>query len=113
MAEEKKSKTAPAETASAETASAETAGPIPGSEEWLQEKVQVELFRDDGKYTDDVFVGVNGKTFQIKRGVPVMVPRYVAEVLKNSQQQRKQAAMNTDKLQADFERSSKERGINI
>lgn len=110
MAEEKKSKTAPAP---AETAPAETTGPEPGSEEWLQEKVEVELFRDDGKYTEDVFVGVNGKTFQIKRGVPVMVPRYVAEVLKNSEQQRKQAAMNTDKLQADFERSSKERGINI
>ena len=73
----------------------------------------MELFRDDGRYTEDKFVGVNGKTFQIKRGVPVMVPRYVAEVLKNSEQQRKQAAMNTDKLQADFERSSKERGINI
>lgn len=110
MAEEKKSKTAPAP---AETAPAETTGPEPGSEEWLQEKVEVELFRDDGKYTEDVFVGVNGKTFQIKRGVPVKVPRYVAEVLKNAQQQRKQAAMNTDKLQADFERSSKERGINI
>ena len=110
MAEEKKSKTAPAP---AETAPAETTGPEPGSEEWLQEKVEVELFRDDGRYTEDKFVGVNGKTFQIKRGVPVMVPRYVAEVLKNADKQRKQAAMNTDKLQADFERSSKERGINI
>ncbi|MBQ8399864.1 MAG: hypothetical protein IJX08_07860 [Clostridia bacterium] len=31
--------------------------------------------------TDDVYVAVNGKSFQIKRGVPVTVPDYVKEVL--------------------------------
>ncbi len=32
---------------------------------------------------DDVFVSVNGKNFQIKRGEKVEVPEYVVEVLEN------------------------------
>lgn len=32
--------------------------------------------------TDDVFVGLNGKTYLIKRGVEVEVPAGVAEILK-------------------------------
>ena len=32
---------------------------------------------------DDVFVCVNGKNFQIKRGEVVEVPEYVVEVLEN------------------------------
>ena len=32
---------------------------------------------------DDVFVCVNGKNFQIKRGEIVNVPEYVCEVLEN------------------------------
>lgn len=34
---------------------------------------------------DDVFVGVNGKTYQIKRGVEVVVPLAVAKVLERSE----------------------------
>lgn len=34
---------------------------------------------------EDVFVGVNGKTFLIKRGVEVEVPYYVAEVIEQSE----------------------------
>jgi hypothetical protein len=30
---------------------------------------------------DDVFVGVNGKTYLIKRGVEVEVPKVVADIL--------------------------------
>lgn len=35
---------------------------------------------------DDVFVGVNGKTWLIKRGVDVEVPACVAEVLKHREE---------------------------
>ncbi len=35
---------------------------------------------------NDVFVGVNGKTFLIKRGVDVEVPDYVVEVLKHKEE---------------------------
>ena len=79
----------------------------------LEELVPVKLFKDDNRYNDDVFVGVNGRTWQIKRGVEVMVPPAVAEVLKNAQEQREKASMNTDKLEAEFLASSRYHGFNI
>ena len=50
-------------------------------------KVKITLMRDNKNYQGDVFVGVNGETWQIQRGVEVEVPEYVAEVLKNSMKQ--------------------------
>lgn len=89
------------------------AGPVPGSEAWLQERVEVELFADDDKYSGSVFVGVNGKTYEIKRGVPVMVPRFVAQVLKNAKDQRNHAKIKSEGLVEDFKRKSAESGIDI
>lgn len=45
---------------------------------------QVTLFRDNDRYKGDVFVGVNGETYLIRRGETVTVPGYVARVLANS-----------------------------
>lgn len=39
------------------------------------EKVTIQLFKDNEKYKDDVFVAVNGHSYQIKRGVKVEVPQ--------------------------------------
>ena len=69
-------------------ASAETERPA----DPMLELVPVKLFKDNNKYRDDVFVMVNGKTFVIQRGKEVMVPRYVKEVLDNSQRQDSEAA---------------------
>ena len=55
--------------------------------ERLEERVPVFLFKDGKEYKDDVFVGVNGRTIAIKRGVPVMVKRKFANVIKQSQKQ--------------------------
>ena len=52
-----------------------------------EERVTVKLFKDNGKYAADMFVGVNGVGYQIKRGIPVEVPRVVAEVLAQSEAQ--------------------------
>lgn len=52
-----------------------------------QEKVCVKLFKDNGKYQGDMFVSVNGRNYQLKRGVEVEVPAEVAEVLEHSQMQ--------------------------
>lgn len=52
-----------------------------------EKMVKIRLFKDNKAYTEDVFVGINGRTFQIQRGVDVMVPECVAEVLRNSQEQ--------------------------
>lgn len=60
-------------------------------EEKLNEKanelVTIRLFRDGGKYKDDLFVAVNGRRWLIQRGVDVQVPRYVADFLDSMQKQ--------------------------
>ena len=55
--------------------------------EHYEELVEVELFFDGDKYKDDVIVNVNGKAWQIQRGVPVKVPRFVKAVLDSSAKQ--------------------------
>ena len=75
--------------------------------------VPVKLFRDSGRYTDDVFVCVNGHPYLIKRGETVMVPPAVAEVLRNAEEQREKAALNSEKLQNEFQKASAERGLSF
>ncbi len=49
-----------------------------------EELVTTTLFKDNGKYKDDVFVCVNGKTCQIQRGVEVQVKRKFLDVYEQS-----------------------------
>lgn len=51
---------------------------------WEDQKVRVTLFKDSGKYKEDVTVGVNGKVWKIQRGKEVEVPMYVWQILKRS-----------------------------
>ena len=46
-------------------------------------KIRLPLTRTE---KDDVYVAVNGKSYQIKRGVDVEVPDYVAEVLQHKEE---------------------------
>lgn len=62
------------------------------------ELVEVELFKDGGKYKNDVFVSVNNEHIQIKRGERVKIKRKFAEVLENSERQRKFAAKTMDEF---------------
>lgn len=54
---------------------------------YMDELVEVKLFKDTGKYKDDVYVGVNGENVLIKRGERVRIKRKFAEVLDNSDRQ--------------------------
>ncbi len=81
--------------------------PVAANEARMQEMVEIELFFDGNNYKDDVLVGVNGKTWQIQRGVPVTVPRYVAEVIRNSEMQDRASAMKQKALESAFERDAK------
>ena len=54
---------------------------------YMNELVDVKLFKDNDKYKDPVFVGVNGETVAIERGVRVQVKRKFADVLDNSDKQ--------------------------
>ena len=60
--------------------------------------VEIELYKDNDKYKNDVFVCVNGKSMQIKRGERVRIPKEFAEVLDNAEAQRKFAGRTIDRL---------------
>ena len=63
-----------------------------------EKMVKIHLFKDNKNYNGDVFVGVNGRTFQIQRGVEVEVPECVAEVLRHSEAQNAEAVRLMDDL---------------
>ncbi|MBR6376313.1 MAG: hypothetical protein IKS05_00955 [Oscillospiraceae bacterium] len=64
-------------------------------------RVSVTLPRATGREPSEVFVGLNGKGYTIRRGIPVQVPRAVAHILWESQrQEERQAAFMEAQRQA-------------
>ena len=57
-----------------------------------RKNVRIRLFRDNGRYKEDLFVSVNGVNYKIRRGMDVEVPPEVAEVLEHSQLQDERTA---------------------
>ena len=62
--------------------------------------VTIHLFKDDDRYSAPVFVGVNGDSYLIQRGIDVKVPKAVAEVLEHSIKQDAEAARKSQAMQA-------------
>lgn len=84
----------------------------PAGEEANGEKmVPIRLFKDNEKYKDDVFVAVNGRSFQIKRGETVMVPDYVATVLEQSMAQDMATANLIEEESSRYEAEAKLRNL--
>ena len=54
---------------------------------YYNELVKIELFKDDDRYADDVFVAVNGVGMVVPRGKEVKIPRKYALAIANSQSQ--------------------------
>lgn len=73
----------------------------------LDELVPFEAFKDNDKYKDDITVIVNGRIWRIKRGEEVMIPRYVYNVLKQSEKQDRTAANYAEAKQDAYKQSSK------
>ena len=69
--------------------------------------VTIHLFKDNERYKDDVFVAVNGKRWQIKRGVDVQVPRYVADLLEQSRKQDVSTAYLIERESSAYEQQAK------
>lgn len=84
-----------------------TAAGVQDSEKKLHEKVKIKIRKDRNSKLPDLFVGVNGKTWLIKRGEEVEVPRYVAEVIKNAEEQEERAVDFCDVLTEKFEKETK------
>ena len=72
---------------------------------YWEELVPVQLFKDNNKYKDDVFVSVNGETCQIQRGPKVMIKRKFADVLGKSGIQDYETSMLIDKKSSEFAKS--------
>ena len=66
------------------------------------ELVEIQLFKDNDKYRDDVFVAVNGENCLIQRGQKVKIKRKFANVLEQSLKQDNQTASLIDQKASEF-----------
>ena len=71
-------------------------------EAYWNELVPVKLFRDNGKYKDDVFVAVNGENCQIQRGEEVMIKRKFKNLLDLSDLQDYETSKLIDKKSREY-----------
>ena len=76
-----------------------------------KEMVEIELFKDNKDYKDDVFVCMNGKNRVIKRGEKVKVPKAYAEVLENSKEQDAFASKLMESKADEFEAETRARNL--
>lgn len=76
------------------------------NEKYMKEMVTIKLFKDNGKYKDDVYVNVNDKSYLIRRGAEVTVPRYIEQALKNSLSQDEYVASLVERLSSDYVKNS-------
>lgn len=79
---------------------------IQKNEDYMKQPVTIKLFKDNGKYKDDVYVCVNDKSYLIKRGVEVTVPRFIEQALKNSLSQDEYVASLVERLVSDYEKNT-------
>ena len=74
---------------------------------YLNESVKIKLFKDTGKYKDDVFVSCNGEAYAIKRGIEVEVPRKIAMILEQSYNQDIETSEMMEAKSAEFDRATR------
>ena len=81
------------------------AAEIAAANKWLEEPVTIQLFKDGKDYKDDLYVSVNNKRWQIKRGLPVTVPRKVSLQVADSEIQSIKAAEYSDQKQNEYQKA--------
>lgn len=73
--------------------------------------VEIELFRDNKDYKDNVFVAVNGESCVIARGRKVKIKKKFADVIENSMHQDIKTARLMDNKSDEFLRDAAARNI--
>ena len=73
---------------------------------YMNEYVEVSLFKDNNKYKDDVYVAVNGENCVVQRGKKVKVKRKFANVLENSSIQDFETSELIDRKSKEFAQSN-------
>lgn len=77
----------------------------------MKDLVTVNLPRATGKEEDSVFVGLNGKGYTIRRGVPVRVPRPIYSILVESRRQQERQAAYEEEQQKQMQRKATKYGL--
>lgn len=72
-----------------------------------EEYVSVRLFKDRGKYKDDLLVCVNGESCLIRRGVTVQVKRKFLWAIQNQMRQDASTANLIQTMSSDYVESAK------
>ena len=80
-------------------------------ETWLNEYVEIRLFKDSDKYKDDVFVAINGENCVIRRGVWTRIRRKFALLLDQSEIQDLRTAEMMASESLRFCEESRRRGL--
>ncbi len=80
-------------------------------EKWLNEYVEVRLFKDNEKYKDDVYVAINGKNCVIRRGVWTRIRRKFALLLDQSEIQDLRTAELMEREAGRFADESRRRSV--
>lgn len=73
----------------------------------MNETVTIELFKDTDRYKYDVVVRVDGKRYQLKRGIPIQVPRKVYDVVKQQLMQDQATAQLIESKESEFDKIAK------
>lgn len=72
------------------------------AEEYLKQRVAVMMKRPETEKKEFRTVSVNGVNYQIAYGKKVMVPRYVAEVIRESERNEQAAQARADERAEEF-----------
>jgi hypothetical protein len=73
-------------------------------------KVTIELFKDDYKYKEPLFVGINGRTWMIPRGVPVQLDDYVAEFIENQKSEEARIMRKVEAEEIEYQKNTASMG---
>lgn len=90
----------------------QAATPAPKHDEG-EEYVEVELFRDNGRYKDDVLVCVNGESCQIQRGVRTKIKRKFYWAIQNQMRQDKATSIMLSKMHDDFADAARANNVSV
>ncbi|MBQ8341358.1 MAG: hypothetical protein IJY22_03150 [Clostridia bacterium] len=80
-------------------------------EAYLNEYVEVRLFKDNEKYKDDVYVAINGKNCLIRRGIWTRIRRKFALLLDQSEIQDLRATELMEREAGRFADESRRRSV--
>jgi|AntDeeMinimDraft_6_1070357.scaffolds.fasta_scaffold04865_2 hypothetical protein len=74
----------------------------------LKERIPFKALYDGEKYVDDITVTVNGTNYVIRRGITVMIPRFVYNVLSEQERQKAVAASTSQKFHEQYKNKEKQ-----